>query len=88
VFSYNDAFARLHPALRRWRAARAGGGPAAAPVHIVSADVSRAFDRVDAGKLLEIVALLLGSQEYLIVKHVEVQRAPQFCHCTCFLQCM
>lgn len=81
VFGYNDAYAKLHPALRKWRAGRTScgsggcGGGSLPAMHIVSADVSRAFDCVDAGKLLEIVEPLFRSPEYLIVKHFEVTKS-------------
>lgn len=42
------------------------GGP-----YIVSIDVSRAFDNIDAKKLLRLVEPLFQSQEYLIVKYAE-----------------
>lgn len=45
--------------------------------YIVSIDVSRAFDNIDAGKLLRIVEPLFQSQEYLIVKYAEVR----ICQC-------
>lgn len=74
VLGYNDAFAKLHPVLRQWRAKRAASPGGAVPVpYLVSADVSRAFDNVDANKLIDIVEPMLRSQEYLIVKHIEVQ---------------
>lgn len=40
--------------------------------YIVSVDVSRAFDNVDADLLLGIVEPLLRSPEYLILKYTEV----------------
>ena len=40
--------------------------------YIVSVDVSRAFDNIDAGMLLGIVEPLLRSPEYLIIKYSEV----------------
>ena len=40
--------------------------------YIVSIDVSRAFDNIDAEKLLRVVEPLFKSQEYLIVKYAEV----------------
>jgi hypothetical protein len=75
VLGYNDAFAKLHPVLRQWRAKRAGCGRTAPVPYIVSADVSRAFDHVNADKLIDIVEPMLRSQEYLIIKHVEVRNA-------------
>lgn len=73
MLGYNDAFAKLHPVLRQWRAKAAADRGSAAPVpYIVSADVSRAFDHVSVEKLIDIVDPLLHSQEYLIIKHVEV----------------
>ncbi|BDA46320.1 probable telomerase reverse transcriptase [Coccomyxa sp. Obi] len=79
VLGYNDAFAKLHPVLRQWRAKRAAS-PGAAPMpYLVSADVSRAFDNVDADKLINIVEPMLRSQEYLIVKHMEVMPANGGC---------
>lgn len=75
VLGYNDAFAKLHPVLRQWRAKRAGCGGTAPVPYIVSADVSRAFDHVNADKLIDIVEPMLRSQEYLIIKHVEVRNA-------------
>ena len=45
----------------------AGGMP-----YIVSVDISRAFDNIDADKLLGIIEPLLRSPEYLIVKYAEV----------------
>lgn len=45
----------------------AGGVP-----YIVSVDISRAFDNIDADKLLGIIEPLLRSPEYLIVKYAEV----------------
>lgn len=41
--------------------------------YIVSVDVSRAFDNVDAEVLLGIVEPLLCCPEYLIVKYTEVK---------------
>ena len=87
VAGYNDAYARLAPLLRRWRALAAEtGAPGAAaksgnrrhagggpPMYLVSADVSRAFDNVDIEKLLAIAEPLLRSAEYTLVKHVEVR---------------
>ncbi len=72
VLGYNDTFAKLHPVLRQWRAKRTASPGAALVPYLVSADVSRAFDNVDAGKLIGIVEPLLRSQEYLIIKHMEV----------------
>ncbi len=40
--------------------------------YIVSVDVSRAFDNIDADMLLGIIEPLLRSPEYLIVKYAEV----------------
>jgi len=40
--------------------------------YIVSVDVSRAFDNIDAGMLLGIIEPLLRSPEYLIIKYSEV----------------
>ena len=40
--------------------------------YIVSIDVSRAFDNIDAEKLLRVVEPLFKSQEYLVVKYAEV----------------
>ncbi len=76
VLGYNDAFAKLHPVLRQWRAKRAGCAGAAPVPYLVSADVSRAFDHVNADKLIDIVEPMLRSQEYLIIKHVEVNTFP------------
>lgn len=42
VLGYDDALARLHPFLRRWRAARAADPRLRA--YVVSADISKAFD--------------------------------------------
>lgn len=42
--------------------------------YIVSVDVSRAFDNIDAEMLLRIVEPLFQSQEYLIIKYAEVCR--------------
>lgn len=54
----------------------AGGGDRDAGLHavayVVSVDVSRAFDNVDADLLLGIVEPLLRSPEYLILKYTEV----------------
>ena len=49
--------------------------------YIVSIDVSRAFDNIDAQKLLSVVEPLLQSQEYLIVKYAEVSTALSPSHC-------
>ena len=46
--------------------------------YIVSVDVSRAFDNVDADLLLGIVEPLLRSPEYLIIKYTEVSLAHLF----------
>lgn len=46
-------------------------GDCAVP-YIVSVDVSRAFDNVDASLLLSIVEPLMRSPEYLIIKYTEV----------------
>lgn len=54
----------------------AGGGDQGvkdrAVPYIVSVDVSRAFDNVDAELLLGIVVPLMRSPEYLIIKYTEV----------------
>ncbi len=52
------------------RAVKDAGGRAVP--YIVSVDVSRAFDNVDADLLLGIVEPLLRSPEYLILKYTEV----------------
>lgn len=57
-------------------AGMAGGGGEDTGVwavpYIVSVDVSRAFDNVDADLLLGIVEPLLRSPEYLIIQYIEV----------------
>jgi len=45
---------------------------ACAAPYIVSVDVSRAFDNIDAGMLLGIIEPLMRSPEYLIIKYSEV----------------
>ena len=45
---------------------------ACAAPYIVSVDVSRAFDNIDAGMLSGIIEPLLRSPEYLIIKYSEV----------------
>jgi len=40
--------------------------------YIVSVDVSRAFDNIDASMLLGIIEPLLHSPEYLVIKYSEV----------------
>jgi telomerase reverse transcriptase len=84
VYGYNDTFCRLQPFVRRWRAAAAtaaavaGAPPAAHPgaltpvPHIVSLDVTRAFDHVDIRTLLSLVEPLLQSEHYLVLKYTEV----------------
>ena len=50
-----------------------GSNTAACTVpYIVSVDVSRAFDNIDASMLLGIIEPLLRSPEYLIIKYSEV----------------
>ncbi|KAK9817956.1 hypothetical protein WJX72_004857 [[Myrmecia] bisecta] len=71
VFSYNDAYRRLHPFLRHWRAAAEASGTAPT-AYIVSVDVAKAFDNVNVEKLLSIVELLLQRPDYLVVKYAEV----------------
>ena len=51
--------------------------------HIVSVDVSRAFDNIDAGMLLGIIEPLLRSPEYLIIKYSEVWPLSDL-HCFCY----
>ena len=81
VLGYNDAFAKLHPVLRQWRAKRAASPAGAVPVpYLVSADVSRAFDNVDADRIIGIVEPMLCSQQYLIIKHMEVKHASLAAH--------
>ena len=75
VFSYNDAYEALQPALRKWRAASCAKQLPALP-YIVSADISRAFDAVDAGVVLDLIAPLLQSPEYLVLRYVEVRPGP------------
>ena len=48
-----------------------GAGARGVP-YIVSVDVSRAFDNVDANLLLSIAEPLMRSPEYLIIKYTEV----------------
>ncbi len=54
---------------------------ACAAPYIVSVDVSRAFDNIDAGMLLGIIEPLLRSPEYLIIKYSEV--CPSECGMIC-----
>jgi telomerase reverse transcriptase len=75
VFGYNDAYCRLQPFVRRWRAAAAAAAAAGAPPpvpHLVSADVTRAFDHVDIPSLLALAEPLLRSEQYLVLRYHEV----------------
>ncbi|KAL4860163.1 Telomerase reverse transcriptase [Chlorella vulgaris] len=75
VFGYNDAYCKLHPFLRKWRAAaeaEAAGGGALLQPFLVSVDVSRAFDSVDIQLLLSLVEPLLRHEQYLVLKYWEV----------------
>lgn len=72
-------------------AGMAGGGGQKAGVcavpYIVSVDVSRAFDNVDADLLLGIVEPLLRSPEYLIIQYTEVCLLMQSTPCLPFMMC-
>lgn len=90
AFGYNDAYCRLQPFIRKWRAAAAAAAtrsdtgrllstgsnaltrPSNLVPYIVSIDVSRAFDHVDVNTLLDIVAPLLQSDQYLVLKYTEI----------------
>jgi hypothetical protein len=85
VFGHNDAYCRLQPFIRKWRAAAAAAagaaGPSGRPAQpapacsimpwVVSVEVTRAFDHVDIGLLLGLVEPLLRHQAYLVVKYNE-----------------
>ena len=79
VFGYGDAYLRLWPLLRRFQQLRRScKDPAQAPqLHLISADVSQAYDSIDVSKLMSIVEPLLKSPHYLIMKHAEVSRITQ-----------
>lgn len=65
------------------------GNAAAGPVpYIVSVDVSRAFDNIDADMLLEIVEPLLRSPEYLIIKYSEVGAETRLPVSACIAACI
>lgn len=66
VFGYDDILRRLWPFLQRFRAARACDPSLRA--FLVSADVSRAFDSVDIGRLLELALPLLREPGYTVVR--------------------
>ena len=74
VFGYSDAYLRLRPLLRRFQQLRRScKDPGQAPqLHLISADVSQAYDSIDISKLMSIVEPLLKSPHYLIMKHTEV----------------
>ena len=75
VFGYNDAYAKLRPFLQRWRAACATQqAPSQTPQqpHVLSVDVTCAFDSIDTELMLAIVAPILQSHEYLIFRYTEV----------------
>lgn len=78
VFGYSDAYLRLRPLLRRFQQLRRSSKhPAQAPeLHLISADVSQAYDSINVSKLMSIVEPLLKSPHYLIMKHVEVSTKP------------
>ncbi len=74
VFGYSDAYLRLRPLLRKFQQLRRScKDPAQAPqLHLISADVSQAYDSIHVSKLMSIVEPLLKAPHYLIIKHVEV----------------
>lgn len=77
VFGYNDAYARLRPFLQRWQSSAAGQqglGPSNQQrPHLLSVDITRAFDSIDTELMLAIVAPVLQSHEYLIFRYLEVR---------------
>lgn len=56
--------------------------------YIVSVDVSRAFDNIDADMLLGIVEPLLRSPEYLIIKYSEVGAETRLPVSACIAACI
>lgn len=76
VFGYNDAYARLKPFLQRWRSSAASQQGSDLTnqqrPHLLSVDITRAFDSIDTELMLAIVAPVLQSHEYLIFGYLEV----------------
>ncbi|KAL4423217.1 hypothetical protein ABPG77_000009 [Micractinium sp. CCAP 211/92] len=74
VFGYNDAFCKLQPFLRKWRAAASAAattGDTLRPL-IASVDITRAFDHVSVPLLLSLVEPLLQREQYAVLKYSEV----------------
>lgn len=54
--------------------------------HIVTVDVSKAFDAVNVEKLLQIATPILQSSQYLMVKYSEVSGSNLLCFIPRFLE--
>lgn len=70
---YNQIYLSLKPFILNWRAAAAQQEGSAAPQpFIITADVARAFDCINACQLMPLLDRLLQSPQYTLIKYVEV----------------
>lgn len=69
VFGYDDIYRTYQPFTQDWAQAAAHSP---LELYIVTVDVSRAFDNVCVDRLLNIVAPVLQSRLYLMVKYAQV----------------
>jgi hypothetical protein len=77
VFGYNQIYGVLQPFVRRWKEAASKSATPLTP-YIISVDVARAFDCIDAEKLTPLLGGLLQFPDYTLVKYVEVRRPSRW----------
>ena len=75
VFGYDDIYRTYQPFIQQWRQSLAVHP---SEPHLVTVDVSKAFDAVRVEKLLHMATPILQSSQYLMVKYAEVKLQVPF----------